>query len=202
MELIPALDSGLSAIGVIVSITLLLNVPGGMSPTVKWARPPRSRARLGSPANSAILMETSPAETKSDQSERKEANSDNEQSPATALDVGGLFLVSESESVAVLDTGATANHARFRGLEHHNRISQRRGYLPATTYPDSAQFGLGDGRVGRVRRAVGIPAGTAGSAGRLTTFAPHADIPALLRKGALEASGKQLDSSRGISTFF
>ena len=113
---------------------------------------------------------------------------------------GGLFLVSESDSAAVSDTGATAGLARFRWLEHYSLILQRGGNRQVTTYPASARFRFGDGHLGEVCRAADIPVGFAGGKGKFATFALDADIPELLRKGALEAARGQLDCSRGIST--
>ena len=144
-------------------------------------------------------METPVSVKKMEQPGIEEANSDNGQSFATTLDAGGLFSVSGSDSVVVLDTSHTANLARCRSLEHHNRILQRKGYLRVTTRPASARFRFGDGRPGGVRRAAEIPVGIAGSKGGFTSFAPHADILALLRKGASEGWEGQLDFSRGIS---
>ena len=68
------------------------------------------------PSYSAILKGAPVSVKKADQSEGEEAKSNHEQSFATNLDVGGLFLASESDSVAVLDTGATANLVCSRWL--------------------------------------------------------------------------------------
>ena len=53
-----------------------------------------------------------------------------------------------------------------------------------------------DGCLGEVRHADDIPAGIAGNTGNFTASAPDAEIPALLRKGALVALGGQLDFPR------
>ena len=56
-----------------------------------------------------------------------------------------------------------------------------------------ARFTPGDGRVGEVRYTADIKIGIAGRRGALTAFAPEADFPALLRRGAREALGGLLD---------
>ena len=58
-----------------------------------------------------------------------------------------------------------------------------------------AQFG--DGRIGEVRYAADIVVGIAGRRGAFTAFVMDAEIPALLRKGALDALGAQLDFGKG-----
>ena len=67
-------------------------------------------------------------------------------------------------------------------------------------YPATARFKFGGGRVGEVKRAADIKVGTAGRRGAFTAFAPDADIPAVLRKGALELLGGRLDFERDIVT--
>ena len=47
-----------------------------------------------------------------------------------------------------------------------------------------------------MRHAADVPAGAAGNKGKCTAFVLEADMPALLRKGAVEALGGQLDFSR------
>ena len=54
------------------------------------------------------------------------------------------------------------------------------------TYPACVRFKFGDGRLGEVPCAAGIPVGIAGSRGKFTASASAAEIPALLRKGGLE----------------
>ena len=80
---------------------------------------------------------------------------------------------------------------RFSWLARHNRILDRRGNPRVTTYPSQAGFCLGDGRHGQEHHAADFPAGVAGHRGMFTAFALEADIPALLRKGAMEALGGQ-----------
>ena len=63
------------------------------------------------------------------------------------------------------------------------------------------KFRSGDGRLGEVRQAAGIPVGIAGNRGRFTAFALGADISALLRKGAAEALGGQSDIFSSFDEF-
>ena len=76
-----------------------------------------------------------------------------EESFSTTLDVGGLFVPAESDSVFGLDAGATANLVCFRYLERHDRILQRKGFPRVSSYPASARFKFGDGRLGEVLHA-------------------------------------------------
>ena len=126
--------------------------------------------------------------------------SDHEQSSATTLDVGGFFLVADSDSTMVLETGATANLVHFCWLRPRNRILQRRGSQKVLTYPPSARFRFGNGRLGEVRHPAGISAGIPVRKGEFTVFVLDAGIPTLLRKGALEILEGQPDYTRGIST--
>ena len=103
-------------------------------------------------------------------------------------------MVSQEDSAVVLDTGARANLVRFSWLQRHNRILERRGIPRVTTYPSQARFRFVYGRLGEVRYAADIPVGIAGNTGMFTASVLEADIPALLRKGAMEALGGQLDS--------
>ena len=75
-------------------------------------------------------------------------------------------MVSESDTAVVLDTGAPANLACFRGLEPRNRIVQPKGYPRVTTYLASARFSLGDGH------AADAPARNAGSKGQFVSKNP------------------------------
>ena len=63
-------------------------------------------------------------------------------------------------------------------------------------YPSAARFKFGDGRIGEVQYAANISVGIAGRKGTFTAFVMDAEIPALLRKGALEALGAQLDFAK------
>ena len=57
-----------------------------------------------------------------------ETKSGREQSFSATLDAGGLFLVLEEDSVAVLDSGDTANLVCSRELERHNRLLEKEGF--------------------------------------------------------------------------
>ena len=118
-----------------------------------------------------------------------ETGSKCEQSFATAVDLGEALLVSQSDSVVALDTGATANLACFSWLAHQNSILEKRGSPRVSTNPSKAKFRSGDGRLGEVRHAADIPVWIAGDKGRYTPFAPGSDIPALLRRGARRRFG-------------
>ena len=138
-------------------------------------------------------MESPVSATKAEQQKCEETNTEHEQSLSSTLDVGGLFLSSDSDSAVVLDTSATATPACFSWLEHHNRTSERKAYRKAPTYLSSARFRFRDGRPGEVRRGAEIPLGIAGSKGKFTALPLDAEIPAPLREGALEALGGKLD---------
>ena len=60
------------------------------------------------------------------------------------------------------------------------------------------RFKFGDVRAGEVRCAADIKVGIAGRRGAFTAFVLGAGIPALLRKGAPEALGDQLDFEQDI----
>ena len=152
------------------------------------------------PSISVISMAT-PVSTKKANHLRSAGNlSDHEQSFATTSDVDGFFLVADSDSTMVLGTGATANLVCFCWLRPRNRILQRRGSQKVSTYPSSARFRFGNGRLGEVRRPADISAGIPVRKGEITVFVLDADIPTLLRKGALEVLEGQPDYTRGIST--
>ena len=91
--------------------------------------------------------------------------------------MGGLLLASDSERGG-LGAGAPSNSVCVRWLENHNRITNRKGYQEVSTYPSSARFRFGDGRLGDVRRAADIPVGVAGGEGASTAFVLDVDIPA------------------------
>ena len=58
--------------------------------------------------------------------------------------------------------------------------------------PARARSNWGDGSLGRVQFAADVPAGIAGGRGRFAALFLEAGIPALLRKGAVEAVGGRL----------
>ena len=105
--------------------------------------------------------------------------SDYEPPFATTLDAGRLFLVSEEDSVLVLDSGFTANLVCFRWLEHRNRLLEEKGCQKASPDPSAARVRFGDGRLGEVRRAADILVGIAGKKGIFAAFASDAGAPAL-----------------------
>ena len=102
--------------------------------------------------------------------------------------------------MVALDTGATANLVSFERLENHKSIVGKRGLRRKSSHTASARFKFGDGRRGEVRYAAEITVGTAACKDTLAAFASLADIPALLREGALEALVGQLDFASGVST--
>ena len=110
----------------------------------------------------------------------------------------GQFSVVDARSVMVLDSGATANSVCYMWSERRNSIFGRWGVRRTEASPAWARFKLGDDRFGELRCAADIPAGIAGITGRLTAVVLEADIAALLRKGGLEAPGKQLAFPRNI----
>ena len=85
---------------------------------------------------------------------------------STTLDMGGLFVLAESDGVFVLDAGVTANLVCFRYLENRDRILQRKGFPRVSRYPASARFKFGDGRQGEVLHAADIPAGIVDNRGK------------------------------------
>ena len=74
------------------------------------------------------------------------------------------------------------------------------GSPKAAPYPAMARFKFGDGRLGEVRHAADIEVGIARRRGALAAFVLGTGLPALLRNGALEALGGQLDCKREILT--
>ena len=116
-----------------------------------------------------------------------------EPSLSTTLEAGGELICTREAGVVVLDTGATANLACFRWLNHYNPMLGRAGLPCVSTHPAQARFKFGGDRPGAARFAEDIPAGAAGAKGNFTGFVLGADIPASLRQGASEALGGQLD---------
>ena len=116
------------------------------------------------------------------------------ESPSTTSDMCGQFLFMGADSVALLATGATANLARSRRLEHRKKFLKLRGLLRVSTYPACARSKSGDGRRGEVRYSADTPAGIAGCPEEFAAFAPEAEIPAFLRKGALGTLGGRSES--------
>ena len=115
---------------------------------------------------------------------------------STTFDLGGVFVAPKASSVVALDTGATANLVRRAWLANHNQFLERMGMEKAHLYPSAARFKFGDGRIGEVQYAANITIGIAGCKGTFTAFVMDAGIPALLRRGALEALGAQMDFAK------
>ena len=105
-----------------------------------------------------------------------------------------------ADSVVALDTGAAVNLACSWWLERRDSILERWGAPRAETFPESARFKFGDGRLGDVRCAAGCPVGVAGGPGKCTAYLLDAGIPASSRKGASEARGRQVDSPCSVLT--
>ena len=80
------------------------------------------------------------------------------------------------------------------------RISEQKGYRKVSTYTSSARFRFGEGSAGEVRHAADIPVVIAGSRGKFPAFMADADFAALLRTGAVELLGRQLEFSRDMLT--
>ena len=103
----------------------------------------------------------------------------------------------DANSVAVLETGATATLACFKWLGRRNAALDKWVIPPAQPHPALAGFKFGKGRLGEVRFAAEISVGIAGGRGKFAAFLLAADIPLLLRQGALGAlGGWQVDSNR------
>ena len=111
--------------------------------------------------------------------------------------MGEFFSVSQADTVVVLGTGAAANLVCPRWLARHNRILEKRGIQRASTCFSNARFRFGGWRLGEVRHAADSPAAVAGNRGKLSASALDAGIPALFRKGAMGAPGRQLEFLRG-----
>ena len=97
-----------------------------------------------------------------------------------------MFLVSDEDSAVALDKGAAAILVRFRlikgrGTRRYRPIRHLHAFASAIC------------RLGEVRHAADIPEGIAGNKSKSTAFATDAEIPALLRKGAMEAPGGHMD---------
>ena len=114
---------------------------------------------------------------------------------------GAHFLCVSLDSVGVLYSGAAGSHVRFGRRGNHNVLFGKQGSPKISAYPARARSKFGDGRFGKVHRAADITVGIEGRRGTHTAFALGADAPALLRKGAAEAMGGQLDFACYVSTF-
>ena len=112
-----------------------------------------------------------------------------------------LFNDLENWRAACLRTGLQSrrigqgrvNLVCFTWLDNHTSYSRKMGFPKVNPYPTMARFTFGDRRVGEVRHAAEIKVGIAGRRGAFAACVLDADIPTLLRRGALEAIGGQLD---------
>ena len=142
-----------------------------------------SFCRASRPLIPFVSME-SPANVQADGSSlRADERRICEWSPPATLKSDGQCALMDAGRVAGSETGAAANLARVRRLGHRNEISEGKGFPRVTTYPASARFKFGDGRLGEVRCAADTPAGIAGSRCECAGFALEADIPGPLRRG-------------------
>ena len=64
-----------------------------------------------------------------------------------------------------LGSGATANLLCSRRIERQNQLLEKSDYPEVSSYPSTALFRSGDGRLGEVRHAADIPAGLARNKG-------------------------------------
>ena len=94
--------------------------------------------------------------------------------------------------MVVLDPGATADFVCFSWLARHARFLGKNGIPRVTTYPSKARFRFSERPLGEVRHPADIPVGAAGKKGKFTALVLDAGIPALLRRGDMEALGGQL----------
>ena len=106
----------------------------------------------------------------------------------------------DAESAAVLDTGATAALVCFKLLGHRKSVLEKREIPFTQPYPARAQFKFEGGRLGEARYEAGTPVRIARGLVNYSAFLLEADIPALLRKGASEVLGGQLDCARNFPT--
>ena len=144
------------------------------------------RARSQRPSFSSFSMETPVFPQKAESVGGCETRRKCEQPFVITADAGDAFMVSQD-----------ANLVCFRWLARRNCFLGRRGIprRPAAN-PSQARFRFGDGRLGGVRRAADIPVGIAGNKGMYTARVPEGDTPELLRAGAAEAPGRQMDFAR------
>ena len=95
----------------------------------------------------------------------------------------------------MLETGATANLVCFELLGLHNSILERWGCPRAEAFPPHARLKFGDGRLGQVRLHQKFRWELPWVLENLPPVL-EADVPALLRKWALEAQGGRLNFAR------
>ena len=160
-------------------------------PTVNTApRSSFSSISMGNPASACMEGYRNP----------KGSSGNCEQSISTTSEAGSQLLRMREGRVVISDTGATADLVCLRWLIHHNSRPEKMGRPPGATYPAKARFKFGGGRMGDVRHDADISAAIAGAKGNFTASVFDADIPLLLRQGALGALGEQLVFSRDTHT--
>ena len=178
-----------------------------LAPICPWRDVPRreivsassgnSKARR--PPYSTIPMETPVAARMADQSVNEKVAKVS--SPfRTPKKISGLSVNAGSGSFVDLNAGDTAHSVCSSWRGRQNRIVRRKGFPRVSTHPATARFRFGTRILAVVGRAANIPVGIAGDQREFAAFALEADIPALLCKGASDALGGQLDSSREIPT--
>ena len=138
---------------------------------------------------SSITLENSPQDVNSAQ-----------HSFTTSLTEDRPVFYARNDSVAILDTGATANLKCSNWLSRRNELLFRRGLPKVASYPAHAIFKFGGGRIGEVCHAADITVGVAGVKGAFTAFVLDSDIPALLSKGASENLRGRLDFAQHTLT--
>ena len=160
--------------------------------------PPQGRGKARKPYFPAISTNTPVLAQEAGRLDSEETKSEREQFLSPTSGARGSLLAPDEDSV-VLETGATANFVCFRQLERHNRPLEKKGCQKVSTYPPSARFRFGRGRLGEERHAAETPEGIAGHKCKFTALLLDAGILAFLRKGLLEALGGQLGFSRDVS---
>ena len=110
---------------------------------------PQERNRPYRPPYSSTSMETPFLPRRVESVGESEAGSKCEQSLVTTVDAGDVFVASKEDSVAALETGATADLLRFSWLARHKRILERRGIPRVTSYPSKRDSALEMSALGR-----------------------------------------------------
>lgn len=91
------------------------------------------------------------------------------------------------------------NLVRVRRLGNLNQVSEKHGPPQLSAYPARTRLEFGGGRHGEARFTADLP-GSAGCRGELAASVTDAGIPAILRKGAVEALGGQSQVARDMLT--
>ena len=93
-----------------------------------------------------------------------------------------------------MSAGDATNLAAPEWPKNHNCPPKKYGPPDVAASTAAAKFEVGNGRTEEIRLAADVPMETASRRGEFANFLADADIPALLRKGILEASEGKLDS--------